>query len=206
MKILPLTLAAALALTVACGSGNGNKNSAPTTPTNATKTAANASAGTPVPTTRLGTPRPGATPRAAATPAGSAAAACATPTALPGGVPPVPAGVGEVQTTASGLQYQDIIVGAGATPPPGQKVSVNYTGYLDDGTKFDSSLNPGRTPFEFTPGKGEVIKGWDEGVPTMKVGGKRRLYIPYSLAYGASGRPPTIPPCSRLTFDIELLK
>ena len=205
MKLLPLTLAAALALAVACGSNNGNKNSAPGTPAAATKVAASAGAGTPVPTTRLGTPRPGATPRPS--PIGSAtAAACATPTALPSGVPPIPAGAGELQTTASGLQYQDIVVGTGPAPTPGQKVTVNYTGYLDDGAVFDSSLKPGRTPFEFTPGKGEVIKGWDEGVPTMKVGGKRRLYIPYALAYGARGQPPTIPACSRLTFDVELLK
>jgi peptidylprolyl isomerase len=81
---------------------------------------------------------------------------------------------------------------------------VNYTGWLMNGTKFDSSRDPGRTPFEFTLGKGEVIKGWDEGLATMKVGGRRQLIIPANLAYGTAGSG-SIPPNSDLVFDVELL-
>lgn len=200
-----LVLAAALALSVACGS-NSNKNSTNATVVQATPVVASGP-GTPVPTTRLGTPRPGATPRptAAAAVASGTAAACPTPSAEPQGVPTVPPGTGPIQTTPDGLQYQDIQVGSGAEPKNGQTVTANYTGYLDDGTKFDSSLNPGRQPYSFQLGQGQVIKGWDEGFATMKVGGKRRLYIPYQLAYGAAGRPPQIPPCARLTFDVELI-
>ena len=109
-----------------------------------------------------------------------------------------------MQSTPSGLQYEDLTVGNGAAPQAGQTVSVHYTGWLDDGKKFDSSLDRGR-PFEFPLGQGRVIKGWDEGVATMKVGGKRKLLIPAELGYGASGYPPVIPPNSRLTFDVELL-
>ncbi len=201
-----LIVAAALALTVACGSSsnNANKNGTNATPAAASSVAASAP-GTAVPTTRLGTPRPGATPRPTAAAASTAPTACPTPTGEPQGVPTVPAGTGPVQTLPDGLQYQDIQVGTGDQPKNGQTVTANYTGYLDDGTKFDSSLNPGRQPFSFQLGQGQVIKGWDEGFATMKVGGKRRLIIPYQLAYGAAGRPPQIPPCARLTFDVELL-
>ena len=111
---------------------------------------------------------------------------------------------GAMQTTPSGLQYQDLTVGNGASPQPGQTVSVHYTGWLDDGKKFDSSLDCGR-PFEFPIGQGRVIKGWDEGVATMKVGGKRRLVIPPELGYGAQGAGGVIPPNARLTFEVELL-
>lgn len=107
-------------------------------------------------------------------------------------------------TTPSGLQFEEVVVGTGASPQPGQLVSVHYTGWLPNGTKFDSSVDRGQ-PFQFTLGKGEVIKGWDEGVATMKVGGKRKLTIPSSLGYGASGMPPVIPPDSTLLFDVELL-
>src|SRR5579884_2935406 len=89
-------------------------------------------------------------------------------------------------TTPSGLQYTDEVVGGGGTATPGQTVSVHYTGWLTDGTKFDSSKDRGR-PFEFKLGSGQVIKGWDEGVAGMKIGGKRRLVIPPQLGYGASG-------------------
>jgi len=96
-------------------------------------------------------------------------------------------------------------VGTGAEAVAGKKVTVNYTGTLTDGTKFDSSLNPGRTPFEFNLGAGEVIKGWDEGVNGMKVGGKRKLTIPPSLGYGESGAGGVIPPNATLIFEVELL-
>jgi len=109
-------------------------------------------------------------------------------------------------TTASGLKYLDVVVGKGAQPKPGDDLLVNYTGRFTNGKVFDSSLAPGRTAFELHLGRGEVIKGWDEGLATMRVGGKRKLKIPPSLAYGAAGMPPVIPPNSTLVFDVELLK
>jgi FKBP-type peptidyl-prolyl cis-trans isomerase len=110
-----------------------------------------------------------------------------------------------VITTKSGLKYIDETVGAGTEAQKGDIVDVHYTGWLKDGAKFDSSEDRGR-PFTFNLGKGMVIKGWDEGVAGMKVGGKRKLIIPYELAYGENGRPPMIPPKAELTFDVELLK
>lgn len=107
-------------------------------------------------------------------------------------------------TTPSGLKYTDLLVGTGPSPQPGQTVTVNYTGTLTDGTKFDSSRDHGQ-PYSFVIGRGSVIKGWDEGVMTMKVGGRRKLVIPPSLGYGAFGSPPNIPPNATLLFDIELL-
>lgn len=107
--------------------------------------------------------------------------------------------------TMSGLKIGDIVSGSGATPQAGHTVSVQYTGWLSDGTMFDSSRQAGRNAFQFTLGQGQVIKGWDEGVATMKVGGVRRLVIPPALGYGANGYPPTIPANATLTFDIELL-
>ena len=110
--------------------------------------------------------------------------------------------------TASGLQYEDMKVGSGAAPKAGQTCVMHYTGWLWEngakGKKFDSSVDRG-TPFEFPLGQGRVIKGWDEGIATMKVGGKRLLLIPSQLAYGPSGRPPVIPPSSTLLFEVELL-
>ena len=106
-------------------------------------------------------------------------------------------------TTASGLKYVDEIVGTGETPKIGQAVTVNYIGTLENGTKFDSSLDKGQ-PFTFRLGRDPMIKGWDEGISTMKVGGKRRLIIPSKLGYGAQARP-NIPANSTLLFDIELL-
>ncbi len=105
----------------------------------------------------------------------------------------------------SGVRYYDMTIGTGPTPQPGQTVSVQYTGTLLDGTKFDSSYDHDSGPFEFHLGKGEVIKGWDEGVASMKVGGNRRLVIPSDLAYGDSPPTPTIPPNATLVFDVQLM-
>jgi len=104
-----------------------------------------------------------------------------------------------------GLKYWDLKVGTGAEAKKGHTVKVHYTGWLlENGTKFDSSLDRGE-PFEFTLGAGQVIKGWDEGVAGMKVGGKRQLRIPPELGYGFSGQPPVIPGNAYLIFDVELL-
>src|SRR6478672_3591663 len=107
-------------------------------------------------------------------------------------------------TTPSGLKYLDETVGTGDSPSTGKKVKVHYTGRLTDGKKFDSSVDRGQ-PFEFVIGVGQVIKGWDEGVASMKVGGKRKLYIPAALGYGARGAGGVIPPNADLNFDVELL-
>jgi FKBP-type peptidyl-prolyl cis-trans isomerase len=109
---------------------------------------------------------------------------------------------GEI-VTQSGLKYTDLQLGTGEYPARGDKVKVHYTGTLENGTKFDSSVDRG-TPFEFTLGVGQVIKGWDEGLSTMKPGGKRRLVIPPNLGYGASSTG-KIPANSTLYFDVELL-
>ena len=126
-------------------------------------------------------------------------AATAAPTG--GGPPPVS---GQPTVTASGLQIIDINVGTGAEAQKGQTVSVHYTGWLADGTKFDSSLDRGQ-PLTFVLGGGQLIPGFDEGVVGMKIGGERRLVIPPDLAYGAQGRPPLIPANATLTFDVQLV-
>lgn len=104
----------------------------------------------------------------------------------------------------SGLWYTDLAVGQGEPVGPGRTVRVHYTGWLPDGTKFDSSRDRGE-PFAFTLGAGQVITGWDEGVNGMKVGGRRKLVLPPALAYGDGGAPPTIPPGATLVFDVEVL-
>ena len=122
------------------------------------------------------------------------------------GSPEAPTTVEEADymTTESGLKYTDFVVGEGASPETGQTVTVHYTGWLEDGTKFDSSLDRGE-PFAFPIGMGRVIAGWDEGVATMKVGGKRQLVIPPELGYGEQGAGGVIPPNATLIFEVELL-
>jgi FKBP-type peptidyl-prolyl cis-trans isomerase FkpA len=108
-------------------------------------------------------------------------------------------------TTPSGLVYDDVKEGTGDTAQAGQMVSVHYTGWLTDGTKFDSSKDR-NDPFQFPLGAGHVIRGWDEGVQGMKVGGTRKLTIPPELGYGARGAGGVIPPNATLVFEVELLK
>jgi peptidylprolyl isomerase len=114
----------------------------------------------------------------------------------------------KMKTTPSGLQYEDTVEGTGASPKTGQTCVMHYTGWLWEngakGKKFDSSLDRGR-PFEFPLGQGRVIKGWDEGVATMKIGGKRTLLIPPDLGYGARGAGGAIPPNATLLFEVELV-
>jgi len=107
-------------------------------------------------------------------------------------------------TTSSGLKYVDVVVGKGASPTTGKQVKVHYTGTLENGKKFDSSVDR-KEPFSFTIGVGQVIPGWDEGVMSMKVGGKRKLIIPPNLGYGTQGAGGVIPPNATLLFDVELL-
>jgi FKBP-type peptidyl-prolyl cis-trans isomerase len=114
-------------------------------------------------------------------------------------------GKGSEVVTASGLRYTDIVEGTGPTPKRGQTVTVHYVGTLENGTKFDSSRDSGQ-PVDFQIGVGRVIKGWDEGLMSMKEGGRRKLVIPPNLGYGPQGRPPSIPGNSTLVFDVELIK
>jgi len=130
----------------------------------------------------------------------SAAPAVASPVA---GTPATPA-ASNVVTTSSGLKYEVLRGGNGPVAKAGQTVSVHYTGWLTDGTKFDSSVDRGQ-PFSFALGAGQVIKGWDEGVAGMKVGEKRKLTIPSDLGYGQRGAGNVIPPNATLVFDVELL-
>ena len=111
---------------------------------------------------------------------------------------------GKEITTSSGLQYIDLAVGTGATAQTGQTVIVHYTGWLENGKKFDSSVDRGN-PFSFPLGAGRVIMGWDEGIQGMKVGGKRKLIIPSNLGYGPRGAGSVIPPNATLIFEVELL-
>jgi peptidylprolyl isomerase len=120
---------------------------------------------------------------------------------MAGGPPPVN---GEPVVTPGGLQYIEIVQGTGDQARPDQKVKVHYTGWLTNGTKFDSSKDHGRA-LEFQLSKGSVIQGWVEGVAGMRIGGQRRLIIPPDLGYGTRGAPPVIPPNATLIFDVELL-
>ena len=106
--------------------------------------------------------------------------------------------------TDSGLKYIDLVVGKGDSPNIGQRVSVHYTGWLEDGKKFDSSYDR-NTPIEFTVGVDEMIRGFDEGILSMKKGGKRKLFIPSDLAYGSNGIPGVIPPDALIIFEVELV-
>lgn len=139
---------------------------------------------------------------------GVAIAACSDKDAKPSGeAKPAAAGAAAPEaavTTPSGLSYVDLVVGNGPQPASGKPVKVHYTGWLENGTKFDSSVDRGE-PFVFTVGVGEVIPGWDEGVMTMKVGGKRRLIVPARLGYGEAGAGSLIPPNATLVFEVELL-
>jgi FKBP-type peptidyl-prolyl cis-trans isomerase FkpA len=118
-------------------------------------------------------------------------------------VPAAPA-VQEV-STASGLRYVDLLVGDGALAEDGMTVAVHYTGWLSDGTKFDSSRDRGERPFTFQLGAGQVIRGWDDGVKGMRVGGKRKLTIPPDLGYGERGAGGVIPPNATLVFEVEFV-
>ena len=138
--------------------------------------------------------------------ADSTPAQSAPPTTQQPTKPPAPpASTAKEVITSSGLKYQDLVMGNGPMAEEGTPVVVNYTGWLTDGTKFDSSYDPGRQPLPFTVGAGMVIRGWDEGVKGMRVGGKRKLTIPPDLAYGERGYPPVIPPNSTLVFEVEFL-
>jgi peptidylprolyl isomerase len=144
--------------------------------------------------------RPGSPASTNPTPAGQATSSL--PTESDGNAPGIPALDGEIITTDSGLQYIDQETGDGPSPQPNQAVQVHYTGWLTDGTKFDSSVDRGQ-PATF-PLSG-VIPGFREGISTMQAGGKRRLIIPGALGYGARGSGTTIPPNATLIFDVELL-
>ncbi len=134
---------------------------------------------------------------------GPVAGQSATPAAS--GPPPLPAVV-QWHALPSGGQYAEIKVGTGATPENGQTAVMHFTGWLENGTQFDSTRKQGRKAFGFKLGSGEVITGWDEGIRGMRVGGQRRLVIPPVAGYGAKGIPGLVPPNATLIFDIELLR
>ncbi len=142
---------------------------------------------------------PPVTPKTATHRPATTGASASAEMKLPANIPPAHG----IPKTIFALKYIDIKVGTGELAKPGMKYTVHYTGWLHDGTKFDSSVDRG-TPFDFMQGAHRVIPGWDDGFKGMRVGGKRRLFIPYQLAYGESGRS-SIPPQADLIFDIELL-
>jgi FKBP-type peptidyl-prolyl cis-trans isomerase FkpA len=151
------------------------------------------------------TPTPSAAATASSTPAPNPCTTAPTPSATPGG-DSFCRFVAITNTLGDGLQWGDITVGTGAAVAAGSKITVQYTGWLQaTGVMFDTSRQSGRGPFSLTLGAHSVIAGWEEGIPGMKVGGKRRLVIPSALAYGAQGYPPTIPANAILVFDIELV-
>ena len=135
----------------------------------------------------------------------STATSSPTATATPSPTAVVASGSIAIITTPSGLQYKDLIVGSGQEAQAGDTAVVHYTGWLENGTKFDSSLDRG-APFDFVIGQGQVIKGWDEGVASMKVGGQRDLTIPPELAYGDRSVGDVIPPGATLIFEVELIE
>ena len=139
--------------------------------------------------------------------AGSDSTATPSPaaTATPSPTAVVASGSIPITTTPSGLQYKELVVGTGQTAQAGDTVFVHYTGWLENGTKFDSSLDRG-VPFDFVIGQGQVIKGWDEGVASMNVGGKRELTIPADLAYGDRSVGGVIPAGATLIFEVELIE
>lgn len=159
----------------------------------------------PPPSTPTPTPGPAQTVVSQGTPPPSTCPSDtpAVPASIPG-VPNLPADA-KLTTTPSGLQYADVAPGSGPMATPGRQVIVQYTGWLTDGKKFDSSRDRGQ-PFTFPLGTGQVIKGWDEGVTGMHPGGQRRLIIPPNLGYGVRGSGAAIPPCSTLVFDVELVE
>lgn len=137
--------------------------------------------------------------------AGAASAQDPKPAAAAGETKAAAAAGETAVTTASGLKYEDLKVGDGTEAKTGDRVQVHYTGWLENGTKFDSSVDRGQ-PFAFPLGAGRVIRGWDEGVAGMKVGGKRKLTIPPALGYGERGAGGIIPPNATLVFEVELLQ